>query len=397
MAFCLSGHYGHAKDNWHGKDMMAAAGTSTDQAAEASQSVSSAQTCDALELGWHIAELYHWPAGLETEESSSIESRLPRQSDLSPRAQARLLSQQIGAAAKRIISPAQDPVTQSIAAVSSLLTNDNKPSIENLRQDASTLHRQILQAITIQSSVLSKAYSLGQTLAEISLVAGTGTSTDMELVKNFFSTPTIRPVYLWLSELKSLLPPHAAYAVSRTLEDWRIWVTSKAEPQLTSGAEAMVAQGRVWRELLTGEKNATDLLNIGNYLRAAQEIFARVLASVKRYWYLICIIAAVVAGVCAFIIELDHVSTTTKFIANFVWLAGVFGLSVKGFGNLLGTALKNAEGWLWQGELDESVAEAAAHLPPRVEYKRLTGNNVGNVIPAALLSPEPLKDDGASS
>jgi hypothetical protein len=379
---------------------MASTDTSTDQTSGSSQTDSKAQACDALELGWHMAELYHWSTGLGTDEPESGKPRLPRRTDLSPREQARLLSQQIDAAAKRILSPLQSSVTQSIDAVSSVLTNDAHPMIDNLRGDTATLHRQILQAITVKSSMLSKAYALGQSLAEMSLAAGTDNSADMTLAEELFGIPSIRPVYVWLSELKSLLPAHAAYAVSRTLEEWRTWIGTKKTEDLAAGTQAMAAQGRVWRELLTGEKSATDLLNVGHYLRAAQEIFGRVLASVKRYWIGIVIVIIIIAAVVAFIIELHHVSTTTKFITSFVWLAGVLGITVKGFGSLLGTALKNVEGWLWQGELDESVAEAAARLPVGVAYERLTGDQVGELIPAVfrsaeLQAPQPPPDSGA--
>jgi hypothetical protein len=71
---------------------------------------------------------------------------------------------------------------------------------------------------------------------------------------------------------------------------------------------------------------------------------------------------------------------SSKYIASFIWLAGVLGISVKGAGKLLGTALKDVEGWLWQAELDESIADAAAYLPKGVKHKRLTGNSVGNLI-----------------
>jgi hypothetical protein len=55
---------------------------------------------------------------------------------------------------------------------------------------------------------------------------------------------------------------------------------------------------------------------------------------------------------------------------------------VKGAGSLIGAALKDVEGWLWQAELDESVAAAIAYLPPDFEHQRLAGNDVGRLTPA---------------
>jgi hypothetical protein len=55
-------------------------------------------------------------------------------------------------------------------------------------------------------------------------------------------------------------------------------------------------------------------------------------------------------------------------------------------GALFGSAVKGAEGWLWQTELDESVAQAATRLPPPARPRRITGSAAGAM---ALSGTEP--------
>lgn len=65
------------------------------------------------------------------------------------------------------------------------------------------------------------------------------------------------------------------------------------------------------------------------------------------------------------------------------WLAGALGISLKGIGALLGTGLKDIEGWVWQTELDGSVAAAVTCLPGGARLSRVRSGSIGELTPTA--------------
>jgi hypothetical protein len=260
-----------------------------------------AHICAAVDLGWRIVEMYHWSNELDARETPAVGTRLPGFADLSQLIQAKLLSQQIEHNVKNLISPAEDsPLAKALSAVSSYLGDTPTPALAGLHERTKTLHRQILEAVNVQDFTLAKAYSLGQTLAD---TASIPTTSDADTTKGQFQEQLqgypIISIYSWLVELKSLLPNHPSYAVNRTLEDWRTWAAESKAPaaEFVREAAKLHDQARVWRQLLTGEKLATDLLNVGHYAQAAREIFIRVMASAGRFWKTIALIVAIVAAV----------------------------------------------------------------------------------------------------
>jgi hypothetical protein len=70
-------------------------------------------------------------------------------------------------------------------------------------------------------------------------------------------------------------------------------------------------------------------------------------------------------------------------VGSIAWLVGAAGLFAKGTGTVLGQGLTRAEGWLWQTELDGSVALAATCLPPGAKKSRPGGASMGRLVPDA--------------
>ena len=175
----------------------------------------------------------------------------------------------------------------------------------------------------------------------------------------------------WLVELKTVLPDHAAYAVSGGLDDWRDWVAQQRTPADWRAAQAaMRTQGYLWRELITGEKSAVDMLNLSGYLAAARQI-------ARRTWPVTAAVALIAVGVVVAMFLLHSIPPTARLIAALVWIGGTLLAALKASGALIGSAIKGAEGWLWQTELDESVVQAATRLPPPARHHRITGSSVG--------------------
>src|SRR5258708_39127317 len=103
--------------------------------------------------------------------------------------------------------------------------------------------------------------------------------------RNMLAAGRLTTIKDWLVDLKTLLPNHTAYAVSRGLHDWQEWAGgNRAAGDWAAARSAIRVQGRIWRELLTGEKAARDILDLSDYFAAGRRAAMRVIA---RFWWAI--------------------------------------------------------------------------------------------------------------
>jgi hypothetical protein len=86
---------------------------------------------------------------------------------------------------------------------------------------------------------------------------------------------------------------------------------------------------------------------------------------------------------------LRNISPSVRLLGEIAWLAGALGISLKGTGALLGIGLKEVEGWLWDIELDGSVAVAATCLPHGKRPPRVRGGSLGELSPKAKPDAQP--------
>lgn len=123
--------------------------------------------------------------------------------------------------------------------------------------------------------MLGKAYGLGRAIAETALRQA-GAMTEEERADQFrcvFEAGRLIIVKDCLADLKTLLPDHTAYAVSRSLHDWQGWVAGDRQVGDWDAARAAIrVQGRIWRELLTGEKAARDILSLPDLVRVVGSV-----------------------------------------------------------------------------------------------------------------------------
>ena len=146
----------------------------------------------------------------------------------------------------------------------------------------------------------------------------------------------------------------------------------------TGARSAIRVQGRLWRELLTGEKAARDILSLSDYLAAGRRGTIELL---WRFWWVITGAALLTGGIIYAGSNLHGVPDLVRVVGSIAWLAGAAGLFSRGAGAVLGQGLSHAEGWLWQTELDGSVALAATCLPPGAKKSPVGGSSVGRLIP----------------
>jgi hypothetical protein len=102
-----------------------------------------------------------------------------------------------------------------------------------------------------------------------------------------------------------------------------------------------------------------------------------------RFWWLIAAAVLLIAGVIFAGSYLHNVPPLVRLAGDVAWLAGAAAIWLRGAGTFLGPGVTRAEGWLWQTELDGSVAVAATRLPVGVKRSPVRARSMGE------LSPEP--------
>ena len=340
--------------------------------------------CAAVALGWQVAQLFHSPVrhGPVEDPRRVKHERLPGRSRFPSASRSRWLGEQIHSQVKALLDTPPQAVQDSMTNVLTALADPHRKSVATL--DAIfTLHCRLLQALTVADFRLGKAYGLGRAMAETGLLpaaAATGEETQQQF-QSVLANDRLATIRDGLADLKTLLPDHAAYAVSRSLQSWEQWAHGpRADGDWAAAQPAIQVQGRIWRQLLTGEKAARDILKLSDYHAAGVRVAKRVLT---RFWWVIALAAILIVGVIFVGSYLHHIPPSVRLVGEIAWLAGALGISLKGIGALLGTGLKGIEGWVWQLELDESVAAAATCLPDGVKPSRVRGGAIGELTPAA--------------
>ncbi len=336
-----------------------------------------ARVCAAVTLGWEVAQLFHSPVHVGPAENPGRTGRLPGRSDFSAATQSKWLAEQIGAtSADLLVSQPQELYD----ALSTVLVNLDKTERDrdSTLDSIFDLHCQLLETLTVADFRLGEAYGLGRALAETALVPAAAADDEAEArFRELLGAGRVGTIKDWLIELKTMLPDHAAYAVTSALDDWSHWVSGQPASADWKGAKtAMRAQGYIWRELISGEKAAQDMLSAAGYLAAARQIARR---AVRQTWWIIATIALAAVGVILTMVFLTGIPPTARLLAALAWVGATLGAALKAAGSLLGTAAKGAEGWLWQTELDESIATVATKMPPPAQHHRITGSSVGQM------------------
>jgi len=336
--------------------------------------------CAAVALGWQVAQLFHAPVHRGPVTDPPRGDHLPGRSEFPGASQSVWLGEQIQAQAQALLCPPPPVVLDALADVRAVLADPGRAPGATL-DAVFTLHCRLLEALTVTDFRLGKAYGLGRAVAETALLpaAAAGGADRVHQFRSVLRSGRLITIQDWLADLKTLLPSHVAYAVSRGLADWQRWAGHHLnEADSDQARSALRVQGRIWRELLTGEKAARDILSLSDYLAAGRRAAMRV---ITRFWWAILLAPLGAAGVVYVAAHLHGIPPLLRLAGTIAWLAGAAGLSLKGAGALLGPGLTGAEGWLWQTELDGSVAVAATYLPRGARPHLARGGAIGRLVP----------------
>jgi hypothetical protein len=322
----------------------------------------------AFALGWQIAELYRagfharrpWPPPPE---------RLPGIGRLAK-------DQRLGLGINQLtVTLARLAPAESLGGLEPLTTK----RLRQLFDAAATppadghaafyeLHVQTLQTLSATDFRLGKAYSLGRALADLVFMPA-----EPHDFRERFGRFRLDVLRAWLNDLASALPPHSAGAVLQSLTRWEAWAPNFAAARPTNSfddgerpklAAVLGRQGELWRAVLSGEKNAQDMLNADDYRRAARTLlggarrsFAR--SSAPFFIAAFVLTAAIIAAVLLLVTAGAARTVTAIGVA-----AGALGITWKSASAVLQRASKALEQPLWGAALNAAIAEAVTYLPP---------------------------------
>jgi hypothetical protein len=336
--------------------------------------------CRAVALGWQVAQLFHSPVHQGPARDPERDDHLPGRAEFPGASQSVWLGEQIQSQIRLLLAKPPPVLAQAMSDVLTLLTDPGRGRDATL-DAVFTLHCRLMEALIVTDFLLGKAYSLGRAVAETVLLP-TNVITDEQRRHQFisaFDAGRLITIRDWLTDLKTLLPDHTAYAVSRGLLDWQQWV-QQGQPagDWSAARSAIRVQGRIWRELLTGEKAARDILGLSDYVAAARRGTGQV---IRRFWWIVAATAILAAAIIYAGSYLHTIPDLVRVAGSFAWLAGAIGLFARVASVALGQGLTRTQGWLWQVELDGSVAVAATRLPPGAKKSSADSISLGELTP----------------
>jgi len=176
----------------------------------------------AVALGWQVAQLFHSPVHRGPAGDPGRGDHLPGRSDFPGASQSVWLGEQIQSQVQQLMASPPQVLTEALADALAALTNPDRSRDATL-DAVFTLHCRLLESLTVSDVLLGKAYGLGRAIAETSLLPANAL-TDEQRAAQFramFEAGRLITIKDWLADLKTLLPGHTAYAVSRSLHDWQ--------------------------------------------------------------------------------------------------------------------------------------------------------------------------------
>jgi hypothetical protein len=316
----------------------------------------------ALGLGWQMVELY-LTASPSPGQPPRRQPQLPSLSDLTSPQRTELGLAQIDAALAKLASalraaglagPTTAPVEQAFRV--------SPPDRDGLHDTVYDLHLELLNALQACDPRLGTAYRLGKALAYTCLLPN-----DAPSLREEFQQNRLNNLQEWLADLATALPGHAARAVAISLDLWQQVIPNPGATEWTAPPDTLPAlhrQGKLWRAILTGEKNPRDMLTPAAYITAAAELLSHTRRLVGhflwRYLPAIVFVVVLLLGAGAVVIFVGPVG---KVFAALLPLAAALGITSKGLIAALRSTASKLEQPLWGAELDTAIGAAITVAP----------------------------------
>jgi hypothetical protein len=314
------------------------------------------QVAAAVALGWYLAALAH-PGQPRLTAAAA-------RGDLG--AIAEITDAQVvdfcGSHAKVAFAKLKDLVTKTTL---SLPTEELEQCLAAAETDArreavANVDSKALAVLSATDVRLGKAYFVGRALMNL-----TTRPTPEATLKSHLTGPRVAPVVAAIDDLSSALAAHAGHSVRASVLEWRASIEARSEvaPENTETWLQLARQGELWRALLSGEKSGPDMLEVADYLDAAERLSRRMRALawtvLKRFWLLVVVIAALFGGG---VLLIARTRTDAAVVAGAGTVLASLGLSWRGLGRSLGGLAGKLERPLWGAEIDTAITQAITLL-----------------------------------
>jgi len=309
----------------------------------------------ALALGWYLAALSH--PGAVVKSAAAARGDLAGLAALTEGQVLDYCASQVEVACARL----RELVEKSGLALPEL--TDLRASLETDGRQAAAEHVDacVIAALGAADFKLGKAYGVGRGLLNL-----TTRPREHATLAHHLTEERVAPLSAAIDDLSSVLEPHAGHSVRASIHEWRVSI----ETQSTVARErdeawlALARQGELWRALLSGEKSGLDMLEIEDYLDAANRLSARLRTVagqlVRKFPGLVaCAILLFVAGIVLAVVFRDSAGAVVAAAGT---ILASLGLTFRATGRALGGLAGKLEQPLWGAELDVAITEAITLL-----------------------------------
>lgn len=345
----------------------------------------------AFSLGWVMAQLFD-PRRLTIDElfsppfNPSVQLPLVADLDLARRRELALadLGDLLG-----VVAPGVPGATLAAVKTAGLAPVVDDQALAARLQD---LHQAILDQLVSDDQQIS-AYQLGLTLSDTCWLptAAGGPETFMVM----FQRGQVAALKSWLAAAGDRIPAGSAGIAGQSLENWQDWIEVNAPAisknwtasgQADQIIKALHIQSMAWHSVLVGDPQTSGAPSMNAWLQASSAVVraARTVtvSVLRRFWWLILLIALVIGGVLALVIVNLH--GASEVWTSILWVGASVGISGAGLMSTVGKALSGVGSEVWIAARADAAAWNVTWLPTlkqnRVQRRGL--DRLGVAMPA---------------
>ncbi len=325
---------------------------------EQERSSADRQVSASVALGWYLAALAH--PGKVTETAAAVRGATMGLGALSEGQMLAYCQDHVAVAFAKL----RDVVDKAAALPAEELAKlgDCIKSAEDdaRREAAGAVDAKVLSALSATDFRLGKAYGIGAALMNL-----TTRPPEQADLKAHLDDARIAPIVAAIDDLSSALPAHAGHGVRESLREWQKSVVdnSPVAPDEPATWLQLGRQGELWRAVLAGEKSGRDLLEIEDYVDAADRLSKRMrgvaFRLVKQFPAVCILIVALFIGGVLLVTLTD---SEAAIVPGAGTILASLGLTWRGMGRTLGALASKLERPLWGAELDIAVTQAITLL-----------------------------------